>query len=217
VALARALAPGPRVLLLDEPFSALDAGLRMGTRLAVARALAAAGVTTILVTHDQSEALSLAGQVAVMRRGRLVQTASPDEVYRAPVDSETAMFVGAAVILPGEVAGGIARCALGTIPTWPDTPRGPVEVMVRPEQIVIHPPGAPGVVAARVVHTTYYGHDAIVAVRLASGDVITVRPPGHTVPSIGQEVGLAVTGKVHAFAATAAASELGTGAGIAGR
>ncbi|MGZ5401429.1 MAG: ABC transporter ATP-binding protein, partial [Nocardioides sp.] len=88
VALARALAPEPSVVLLDEPFSSLDASLRTSTGRAVAHALAATGTTAVLVTHDQDEALSLADQVAVMRHGRVIQIDAPRDLYRAPVDPE---------------------------------------------------------------------------------------------------------------------------------
>ncbi len=94
VALARALAQQPRLMLLDEPFSALDTGLRAAMRKMVARLLEDAGVTTILVTHDQSEALSFADQLAVMRHGRLVQSGHPLDLYRYPEDEQTALFLG---------------------------------------------------------------------------------------------------------------------------
>ncbi|MHB1474126.1 MAG: ABC transporter ATP-binding protein, partial [Dermatophilaceae bacterium] len=104
VALARALAPGPSLILLDEPFSSLDAALREGTGRAVLEALKATHTTALLVTHDQSEALSLADQVAVMRGGTLAQVGTPHEVYRAPADLGVAEFVGAAVIVDADVA-----------------------------------------------------------------------------------------------------------------
>ncbi len=97
VALARALAQRPRLMLLDEPFSALDTGLRAAMRKMVARLLSEAGVTTILVTHDQAEALSFADQLAVMRQGRLVQAGAPMDLYLRPVDEDTAAFLGDAV------------------------------------------------------------------------------------------------------------------------
>ena len=104
VALARALAPRPALVLLDEPFSSLDAGLREGTARAVVAALRAADTTAVLVTHDQSEALSLSDQVAVMRAGRLAQIDNPAALYRSPVDVGVATFVGGAVLLPGHAA-----------------------------------------------------------------------------------------------------------------
>ena len=116
VALARALARKPVLMLLDEPFSALDTGLRASTRKAVAQLLADAGVTTLLVTHDQEEALSIADQVAVMRDGRFTQVGAPQQVYRQPNDRFTAEFLGDCVSLPCTVASGVADCALGRVP-----------------------------------------------------------------------------------------------------
>jgi iron(III) transport system ATP-binding protein len=122
VALARALAPAPSVVLLDEPFSSLDASLRVSTGRAVSHALRTTGTTAVLVTHDQDEALSLADQVAVMRRGRLVQADRPRDLYRTPADADVARFVGGAAILPATVAAGIARCALGEAPVQGRSP-----------------------------------------------------------------------------------------------
>ena len=116
VALARALAPKPRVVLLDEPFSGLDAHLRSETRAAVTNALAAAGATAVLVTHDQAEALSMGNEVAVLRSGRLAQTATPTTLYRAPVDLDVARFVGDAVVVPGTARSGVVECVLGRSP-----------------------------------------------------------------------------------------------------
>ena len=116
VALARALARQPVLMLLDEPFSALDTGLRASTRKVVARLLADAGVTSLLVTHDQEEALSIADQVAVMRDGRFTQVGAPQQVYRQPNDRFTAEFLGDCIALPCVVTSGIADCAIGRIP-----------------------------------------------------------------------------------------------------
>ena len=139
VALARALAQRPALMLLDEPFSALDTGLRAATRKVTADLLAQAGVASILVTHDQNEALSFASQVAVMRQGRFAQVGTPYEVYSHPVDEETALFLGDALVLPAELRGGRARCAIGELLT--DNPQavGKGRVMLRPEQLVISP------------------------------------------------------------------------------
>ena len=92
-------------MLLDEPFSSLDAALRVETRQAVSAALAASGATALLVTHDQSEALAMGLKVAVLRGGVLAQIATPEILYRQPVDLAMARFVGEAVILPGTVKG----------------------------------------------------------------------------------------------------------------
>ena len=135
VALARALAQRPSLMLLDEPFSALDTGLRATTRKATADLLAEAGVASILVTHDQNEALSFATQVAVMRAGRFTQVGTPYEVYTRPVDEETALFLGDAVILPAQLAAGYAVCALGEVPTDNTQATGQGRVMLRPEQL----------------------------------------------------------------------------------
>ncbi|MBH9665260.1 ABC transporter ATP-binding protein, partial [Burkholderia multivorans] len=139
VALARALAQRPALMLLDEPFSALDTGLRAATRKATADLLAQAGVASILVTHDQNEALSFASQVAVMRQGRFAQVGTPYEVYSRPVDEETALFLGDALVLPAELRGGRARCAIGEISTDDPHAVGQGRVMLRPEQLVISP------------------------------------------------------------------------------
>ncbi len=115
VALARALAPNPQLVLLDEPFSALDAGLRAETRATVAAALRAAGATAILVTHDQEEALSMGRQVGVLRAGTLAQMAAPATLYRRPADAALAGFVGEAVLAPGLACNGTVQCALGLL------------------------------------------------------------------------------------------------------
>lgn len=137
VALARALAQRPSLMLLDEPFSALDTGLRAMTRKATADLLAEAGVASILVTHDQNEALSFATQVAVMRSGRFTQVGTPYEVYTRPVDEETALFLGDALILPAQLTAGYALCALGKVPTDNPLATGQGRVMLRPEQLSV--------------------------------------------------------------------------------
>ena len=134
VALARALAPAPSLVLLDEPFSSLDASLREETRQAVADALTAAGATAVLVTHDQAEALSMADQVAVLRDGRLVQLTDPQTLYRSPQDLDVATFVGEAVVLGADLREGTAHCALGTVPVDGPHADGPARVLLRPEQ-----------------------------------------------------------------------------------
>jgi len=205
VALARALAPRPRLVLLDEPFAALDAELRDSTRRAVAEALDAAGTTGVLVTHDQAEALSMAGQVAVLDAGRVRQVASPVELYRHPADAEVAAFVGDAVLLPATVRDGGADSALGPLRLAGRVADGPTTVLVRPEQIVVDPdgPGADGHVLARVVASTFYGHDATVRLELRGVDgehgplpLLVARTPGHAVPDLGTDVRLRVRGTV---------------------
>ncbi|HEY8601490.1 MAG TPA: ABC transporter ATP-binding protein [Thermomicrobiales bacterium] len=200
VALARALAPRPRVVLLDEPFSALDAGLREGTRRAVAHALAAAGATAILVTHDQAEALSLATQVAVMRDGRLAQVGTPAQLYRQPADLGVATFLGDAVILPAEIRAGRAECDLGSLTVRGAAPDGAAEILLRPEQLILTDLGGTVGVAARVLDHTYYGKDLSVRLQLPhSGATITARVPGFEPPQHGQHVRVVVQGDVIAY------------------
>ena len=200
VALARALAPRPSIVLLDEPFSSLDAGLRESTRRAVAEALTAAAATAVLVTHDQAEALSLADQVAVMRHGRLVQLDSPQTVYRTPSDAGVAGFVGEAVLLPAEIRSGLASCALGSLTVRSDVD-GHARILVRPEQLVLHVDGATGV-EARVRDVSYFGHDAAVRLELvAAGTEVLARVAGHELPVPGSLVRLTVAGDALAYPA----------------
>ena len=197
VALARSLAPRPAVVLLDEPFSSLDASLRGSTARAVRRALEASNTTAVLVTHDQDEALSLADQVAVMRAGRLVQAGSPSQVYLAPSDPQIAEFVGRAVVLPGTAYDAHATCALGEV-VLTEPARGDVSLMIRPEQVFVdmtHDDGARGTVE----QVSYYGHDCAVQVRLDDGTSVLSRTSGVVRPAAGDTVHLRVTGLVLAF------------------
>src|SRR3712207_2793478 len=116
VALARALAPEPAVVLLDEPFSNLDAALRVQMRSEMGEILKAAGATAVFVTHDQAEALSFADEVAVMFDGKIVQVAPPEDLYHRPATRGVAEFVGEANFVPGTAEGGRLRCALGDVP-----------------------------------------------------------------------------------------------------
>jgi iron(III) transport system ATP-binding protein len=185
VALARALAPRPAVMLLDEPFAALDANLRVELRAQVRDVLRAAGTTALLVTHDQTEALSMADQVAVMAGGRVAQAGTPQEVYSRPVSPTVATFVGDAVLLPGRWRAGRVRCALGELDAvggavGPDGSR--VQVLLRPEQLRVRavekgaegaagptvPAGHPAPVAV-VRAVDFYGHDAELELELLGG------------------------------------------------
>ncbi len=168
VAVARALAPDPQLVLLDEPFSALDAGLRATVRADVRAALAAAGATAVLVTHDQEEALSVADLVAVLRGGVVVQSGAPEVVYREPRDLDVARFVGESVELAATVTAGVATTALGRVAIRPTASSGSGTVVLRPEQIMVAGPGegTPALVRQRV----FYGHDTSI--------VLEVTPPG---------------------------------------
>jgi len=199
VALARALAPRPSLILLDEPFSSLDAGLREGTGRAVVHALKATATTALLVTHDQSEALSLADQVAVMRDGTLAQVGTPHEVYRAPADLGVAEFVGAAVVVDADVVDGSASSDLGPLYVAAGFDTGRARLLVRPEQIELAGSSRPGV-QARVVDVSYFGHDAAVRLEVVeSGRLVTARVLGLSVPLPKTMVNLSVTGPVAAY------------------
>ncbi|MGF6774393.1 iron(III) transport system ATP-binding protein [Paraburkholderia sp. GAS199] len=206
VALARALAPTPTLVMLDEPFSSLDAALRLETRQAVASALAATGATAVLVTHDQSEALSLGHEVAVLWHGKLIQTATPETLYRRPVTRDLASFIGEAVLLPGIVTQDRVRCELGDLPLSGAVGNGPVDVMVRPEQIrllradeAVTNGVAPHEAVVRDV--IFQGQDAAVALQLQSGTqtLLRARVPGYLTPKPGERVRLAVDGEVTAY------------------
>ena len=203
VALARALAPSPKLLLLDEPFSALDAGLRMETREAVAGAIQAEGATAILVTHDQEEALSVGRRVGVLQHGVLAQFCTPEELYHRPATPYVADFVGDAVFLPGIAEAGRVHCALGALPLAVPGLSGPVTVMIRPEQIRLGAQAA-GSVAAILTRAAFYGRDIVVSLALKSAlaGEITARIFSQDVPPCGGEVWLSVAGEVVAYPAT---------------
>ena len=201
VALARAMAQQPRLMLLDEPFSALDTGLRAATRKAVAALLAQTGITAILVTHDQAEALSFADQVAVMRAGTLVQVGSPQTLYHHPRDADTARFLGDCIVLDAELRQGQARCALGTIPVADTQREGSAQIMLRPEQLELGPQDGAGV-RAEVVDTDFGGACCTVRVQLAERNVapMEVRSPSLALPAVGSMVSVQVRGEAHVFA-----------------
>jgi iron(III) transport system ATP-binding protein len=197
VALARALARKPVLMLLDEPFSALDTGLRASTRKAVARLLTDAGVTTLLVTHDQEEALSIADQVAVMCDGRFTQVGTPQHVYRSPSDRFTAEFLGDCISLPCTVASGIAVSALGRVPVQTPVADGPGTLILRPEQLVAtvvsDSEGVNGV--GTVIATEFLGHDILLTIDPA-GDAapLVVRQHSLNPPPIDAKVRIEVVG-----------------------
>ncbi|MFF4409414.1 ABC transporter ATP-binding protein [Streptomyces sp. NPDC001262] len=164
VALARALATEPELLLLDEPFAALDAALRTDLRAEVAATLRRAGATAILVTHDQEEALSFADTIAVLHAGRTAQQAAPQQLYREPADTAIARFLGEANLIPATVAEGKAETVFGTFPltvTATATENGERDglVLLRPRQLRLRTDPGPGAVHARVQTCRFRGHD----------------------------------------------------------
>jgi len=178
VALARSLAPQPSVLLLDEPFSALDAALRIQVRAEVARIVRDVSVTTIFVTHDQDEAFVLGDRVAVLRNGYIEQVGTPDELYRHPSTRWVAGFVGEANLVRGQLdtsSGdtGLANTLLGPVPIA--TPiaagsDGDLDILVRPEQVDLRPGDC-----ALVTNVEYYGHDVRYELQLDDGSTLAAR------------------------------------------
>ena len=206
VSLARALAQQPRLMLLDEPFSALDTGLRGAMRKMVARLLENAGVTTILVTHDQSEALSFADQLAVMRGGRLVQSGHPMDLYRYPSDEQTAHFLGEAVVMPARIESGWAHCDLGRVAVNTNGFAGSAQIMLRPEQLQITdaPADTQGCHAV-VTERDFGGNTCTLTVELRpqtardAGRSLLVRSTGMHAPPAGSAVQLSILGAAHVF------------------
>lgn len=195
VALARALASEPKVMLLDEPFSALDAALRDELRAEVSELLKNRKTTTLMVTHDREEALVTADLVALMRRGQIVQTGSPAEVYEAPVSPEVAISTGDVLLLDStkDEAGKINSVLT---PSTMGAEVVPGKLVIRPEEIRILPAGSG--IAATVVDLDYYGHDAVVHLD-AAGARINVRISGDLKVQVGDQVGLAHQGPIRWF------------------
>ena len=235
VALARALAPEPQLILLDEPFSALDAQLRVELREEVRGLLRSLGTTALLVTHDQAEAMTLADHLVVMREGRVVAAGDPRQVYDEPVDAEMGRFLGAAVVVRGTLVGSgdtvAVDCVLGRLAVTAESGadrlpgRTDCDVLVRPEQLrvrrldgpVVAPPGSVGNTSlarapattstagatASVVAQSFYGHDALVRVRLDDGTQLAVRVPGSVRFGVGDRVQVQVDTPVWTYAGSA--------------
>jgi iron(III) transport system ATP-binding protein len=199
VALARALAATPSVVLLDEPFSGLDAALRAQVRHEVRSIILAAGVTALFVTHDQEEALSLADTVAVMHEGRVEQVGTPEEVYGRPATRWAAGFLGEADVLPGDARDGWVECELARLPADPGLD-GPAEVLVRPESVALSLGGRG--LEGRVVEREFFGHDQLVHVELPSGLRLRSRSLSHPVWHPGDRVTVALDGPVNVFASS---------------
>ncbi|MEV0588409.1 ABC transporter ATP-binding protein [Nonomuraea sp. NPDC050310] len=175
VALARALALEPRVLLLDEPLSALDAKVRVGLREEIRRLQLDLGITTIFVTHDQEEALSVADRVAVLRDGRLEQCGAPAEVYDRPATPFVAEFVGTMNHLPGRVSGDRVTVLGQLLPLDGTAPGAEVDVLVRPEAVQVSP-AEDG--RAEIVAASFRGASVRLRVALEGGEVLA-DVPGH--------------------------------------
>jgi len=165
VALARAVAPRPRLLLLDEPFSSLDAGLRHETRERVRDLVRSEGMTALLVTHDQQEALAFADRVAVMQGGQIDQVGTPEAVYRTPRTLFVAQFLGRTNLMLAEAEGETAETPLGALPLHRPA-SGTVMVSLRPEALALTAGPEGGGREGTVLARDYWGHDVTYRVRL---------------------------------------------------
>ena len=196
VALARALAPKPKLVLLDEPFSALDAELRGQLREEVRQVLRAEGATAVLVTHDQEEALSLADRVAVLREGKIIQVGSPSEIYNSPADVGIATFLGESVLVDGKVSGGKILTDLGSLSALNNVIEGATGVVaIRSENFYLQPnPTGDSEVVGRV----FFGHDALVEVQTPKLR-IRARSNGPFAPEVGMRVTVWVRGAVNFY------------------
>ncbi|MFC5199751.1 ABC transporter ATP-binding protein [Streptomyces sp. NPDC048448] len=189
IALARALALRPRVLLLDEPLSALDAKVRLSLREEIRGLQQELGITTLFVTHDQEEALSMADRVAVMRSGRLEQCAAPAELYGRPATAFVAEFVGTMSRIPGRLEATTVEVLGQRLPIDGDAPDArEVDVLVRPEAVRVEADEAGD---ARLVASAFLGAATRVTVRLADGTEVKADLPTHEAATIGP--GAAVT------------------------
>ena len=197
VAIARALAPNPSVILMDEPFSNLDAALRSRVRSEIRQILKDAGVTVILVTHDQEEALSLSDEVAVMMDGEILQRDKPASLYQVPGSHQIATFLGDANFLPIQVSTGReVKCELGEVTTLNDIDN-PIEVMFRPEQVQL---SSNDLGAAKVLHTEFFGHDQLIHLETKQGSRIRGRIFGcSTVYREGERVQVKILGDTVAY------------------
>jgi len=202
VAIARALAPAPAILLLDEPLSALDPHVRAHLRAELKALQRRLGVTTVMVTHDQGEAMAIADRIAMMRGGRIVQTGTPFELYRHPADRFVAGFLGAMNFLPARVIDartvalpdGRAIAA----PAEGFAPGAMVEIGIRPEDVVLCEDGLPFAVAAR----EFCGATLRLEGRLEGGQALTLELPARAVPSDGAPIRVGLPARhLHLFAA----------------
>ncbi|PJJ71498.1 putative spermidine/putrescine transport system ATP-binding protein [Diaminobutyricimonas aerilata] len=192
VALARALVTRPRVLLLDEPLSALDAKVRVQLREQIRAIQTELGITALFVTHDQEEALAVADRVAVMRAGRIEQIGSPEELYGSPATPFVADFVGVSSQVPGRLTGGTVEVHGVTLPVLGDAPRdGAVLAYIRPEDVAFAESGIPAV----VVSTSFLGAARRTLVRLPDESVLAVQHAAGTRTVPGERLHVALNGR----------------------
>ena len=213
VALARALAPEPRVLLLDEPLSNLDPSLRERTRREIRELIRRVGITTVLVTHEQDEAFELGDRVAVLRRGRLEQVGTPEDLYASPATEFVAEFIGRsssiAVTIVGPVEGGLRVAVEGvewdltetSNPSGDHRQPGPALMVVRPEALRLMPP-ASGALMGTVTARRFTGASSLFTVITDGGASLEVTGPPRSV-NAGERVGIMPSrragGGIHLF------------------
>jgi iron(III) transport system ATP-binding protein len=200
VALARALAVKPKMILLDEPFSALDAELRNELRTDVVALLRAQGTTAILVTHDREEALVSSDKVVLMRDGKIAQMGTPEDVYESPSSPSIAVSTGDALVLDAQKFsnGSISYAISPTVNQ--DAPSESGFVVIRPEEITINKAGAAGV-PATLIQLDYYGHDAMLVLKIANDEkLIRARLSGAIDFKVGDTVSIDHQGPVRFFA-----------------
>jgi iron(III) transport system ATP-binding protein len=221
VALARALAINPALVLLDEPFSSLDAGLKASVRADVQDVLRAEGITAVLVTHDQDEALSIADQVAVIRDGYIGQCGTPQELYDHPVDPDMAQFLGDANLVTATINGNQVATPFGTLSIRAHgrsaVTNGSVVALVRPEQLTLSTKSSGNGMPGTVTRTQFHGHDTVITIEPTSDlllapavnrdptvdqHLITVRADGNLVVADGTPVEITAAGSVVTWPAT---------------
>jgi iron(III) transport system ATP-binding protein len=214
VALARALAPGPRVLLLDEPFSGLDTQLRQRVRDETLHVLKEVGATVVLVTHDPEEALFMADRIALMRAGRIVQVGEPADLYFRPADAFTAEFFGEINRIPSYVAGSVVASPFGPVPAGGIGDGTPVLCLIRSEALRLHtqPAGGNGPPHAVVEATRLLGRSSLIHLHThpSTGYALHLhaRAMGISLPRPGTEVWIEVDPRlVFVFPDSAAAKK----------
>lgn len=196
VALARALATRPRLILLDEPFSSLDASLRGELRRDLKRILKQTRTTAIIVTHDQGEAMSMSDRIAVLASGRIIDVNPPQELYTLPGGPVSAAHLGDINSVAATVGGAVAHCVLGEIRLARPVVDGPARILLRPEQIAIADRPRSGFVPAHVTDIEYFGHDIVTRVQLddAPEVVLVSRLPWPQSVVLRQQVWLGLRG-----------------------
>ncbi len=177
VALARALVNRPRLLLLDEPLSALDANLRRQMQVELKSLQREVGIAFVFVTHDQEEAMVMSDRIALLRSGELEQVATPREIYNRPSTAYVAQFIGHTNLLKGDVRGGVVRC--GSLAWQASLPDGPTLLSLRPEHVRLAGSGTSSGdvvrVRGRVLHQAFHGATELIRVECAGGLVLVAR------------------------------------------